>query len=158
MLNLVVRRETARLLKVKVGEMWNYSSHFMWRLSSCLPQNSVPSLERPVGKCCTGEQWSFILRFPQNTWIYLDNWQHAVLPMIKRKELKHRQNNRFITQITCQLVKQHVSTEIIIFKLSKVQKHKNLKLCDLYKVTCTFHSSQTLYIITFWHRSYTFKF
>jgi hypothetical protein len=67
--------------------------HFMWRLSSYVPQNSVPTLERPGGKCCIGKQWLFILRITRNTWIHLDVWQHTVLSVIKRTELKLRQND-----------------------------------------------------------------
>jgi hypothetical protein len=69
---------------VKVREIWIYL-HFMWRLSLYLPQNSVLTLERTVGKCCTGKQWLFILRITRNTWNYLDVWQHAVFSVIKEQ-------------------------------------------------------------------------
>ena len=69
--------------------------HFMWSLSSYLPQNCVLKLEWPVGRCCTRKQWLFILRITRNTWIYLGVWQHAVLSMIERTEIKHCQNNIF---------------------------------------------------------------
>jgi hypothetical protein len=77
--------------------------HFMSRLISYLPQNSVLTLERPIDNFCTGKQWLFILRITWNMWIYLDVWQHAVLSMIKRNKTSQKQffiNNLSITPIT----------------------------------------------------------